>query len=124
MNNRDCPNCSAFLTWGGVGVGWTGLHESWCPVAKSKARNDAAPVDPTDGVVALDTVIGPVGQPVWSVTVSLHRAAANAIGENYTEHVHVRARIYDGAILLARELFPESMIDAEAHQVTAEGEVA
>jgi hypothetical protein len=60
-----------------------------------------------------EQTIGPAGQPIWVVTCSFERIATIV-----TETVHVRAETYDGAVLLARELFPERMIDAEAQRIT------
>jgi hypothetical protein len=74
------------------------------------------------GAVGAQDVIGPSSAPLWAVTFSLHRLAAQDSGVDFIETRHVRAATYDGAILLTREMVPEKIIDVEASQITTKGE--
>jgi hypothetical protein len=116
---RRCPGCGARLTWtrraiaGSSGVlrsHWAGAHHEGC-----RATEYPNSPDPGGFTFNPEDVIGPVGQPTWVVTASFNR-----INRTHVETVHVRANNYDGAILLARELFREPMIDAEAQRITDE----
>lgn len=111
---RDCTYCGERLTFNWLKRVWEGKHHADCPVLTSKQ----SPLPTANPTHTLEAVIGPSGAQLWEVTVSLHRASAEAQGYSYTEVVEVRAASYDGAILLTREMFPEKMIDAEAVKIS------
>lgn len=73
-----------------------------------------------ENTVAAESIIGPNGQPLWSVTAALHRPGMPA-GTRYTETINVRAVGGDGALALGKEMLLD-WIDGEAYQITEEGE--
>lgn len=110
---RPCLYCERPLTWEADRGIWTGYHALNCPMHKQNVKaNAAALTKVTDNTTGLDQVIGPSGQPLWKATFKTRRS-----GVRVTEITHVRARTYDGAVLVLRETRPDAPRDAEIQEV-------
>lgn len=87
---------------------WSGHYEG----CREPILHGVDPPPPTQ-TFNPENIIGPDGHPVWCVVASMKR-----INTMHTETVHVRAADLDGAILLAKELFPEPFEDVDAYRIT------